>query len=215
MGLIGSFFGLIFSGGYTAHVLSSEKEANKKYEAKVEAAHQSMCDFSVLLKDYELERLVTEFVSKPVNNAKIKKLLSTELEYISKGDSGVVDWMFGDENVQFTNRQKIDLLMSKFGKMSSSTINGYSRFGTLVKITDSTNMYDESVRVLQCIESNLKHTTSRMVLFGVNPTATVVNGKYSYAHIVIIGTIINKALRVYNSYDIAFSEITKEDLENA
>lgn len=214
MGLIGNFFGLLFSGGYTAHTLLSEKESNKEYDVRKESAHQSFVDLNTLLQDRELERVVADYVGQGKNNQAIKEMLRTELEYISGGDNSVVDYLFSNErNAQANTQQKIDLLMSKFGKQSSLRLmfKG-TRFGNLDKISRTIDSYEESIRVLQCIESNLYHTTSRKVLFGVQENERCFNGKYCSAPIVLIGTTINKVKRVYNAIDIPFEPISKEDL---
>lgn len=214
MGLIGNFFGLLLSGGYTAKTLMSDKANNREYDARRDAAHQSMCDYSAMLKSYEIENIVKKFVYNPANTMILKDMLSDELKYISQGDNTIIDYMFGDKCRQFTNQQKVDLLMSKFGKLSSATISGASHYGNLAKVSGNVDSYAISIRVMQCVESNIKQATSKTVLFGVNPTDPLTNGKYGYAHIIIMGTIINKVIRIYDFVDVPYTPIKLGDLKN-
>lgn len=214
MGLIGDFFGLLFSGGYTAKTLISDKANDREYEARAQASKQMNDDLYAMLQSYELEKVVKGFVSNPTNNAKIKELLNDELAYISGGDSKVIDWMFGSTFTQFTSQQKVDLIMSKFGKLSSTRMmyRG-TRLGNLDKI-GAIDSYEQSIRVLQCIESNLYKSTSRMVLFGVQEGENCCLGKYCSAPIVLSGTTINRTTRIYEFIDIPYTPIKLEDLKN-
>lgn len=212
MGLLGNFFGLLFSGGYTAYKLFSDKESNRNYEIREKSAHQSFVELNALLKDRELEYAVVNYVRQRKNNQAIQEMLRTELEYISGGDNSVIDYLFSDR--QYAQQQIIDLLLSKFGKQSSLRVmfKG-TKLGKHDNMSNTIDSYEMSIRTLQCIENNLYHATLRRILFGVQASdETRVNGKYYSAPIVLLGTTSNKVMRVYDSVDIPFEPIAKEAL---
>ena len=204
MGLIGDFFGLLLSGSYLMTKLLSQKSSDREYEERGETFRQSFDTMSSLLRDFKLEALVEAFVSNPSNTDKLSELLKNEMEYITSGDY----------SVQLLERQKIDLLMSRFGKISSLTFSECSRFGNLTKVGTSLDSYTASIRVMQCIESNIYAKTGRYVMFGVKKTEPCFNDKYCSAKISVIfdGGFV-KTLRIYSSVEIPFEPIEIEDLD--
>lgn len=202
MGLIGSFFGLLFSGGYTAKTLMSEKATNQEYERRREAFQQSFHDVNALLTDYELNKLVDEFVSKGINKEAIRKILAEDIAYITSGDDSIV----------LSSQQTKDLIMSKFGQVSSLTRTGCTRFGNFVKVGKTLSSYEVSIRVMQCVESNIKNATGRIILFGAAHNSTRCNGQYPSAVIEAFGTSMNDTIRIYNSVSIPYVAVCKGDL---
>lgn len=205
MGLIGSFFGLLFGGGYVTAKLSSQKSSDREYEERRETFRQSFDEMSTSLRDFKLETIVKAFVSNQSNANKLSEMLKNEIEYIT----------FGDSSVQLLEQQKIDLVMSRFGKISSLTFSECSRFGNLTKVGTSLDSYTVSIRVMQCIESNIYAKTGRYVMFGVKKTEPCFNDKYCSAKIsVIFGGGFIETLRIYSSVEIPFEPIGIEDLTN-
>lgn len=205
MGLIGNFFGLLFSGGYTAKTLISEKESNREYEARRESFEQSFRDVNAFLTNYELNRIVETFVSGSINDRKIEEMLKDDMIYITSN---------GKYDVTLSRQNKIDLIMSKFGKVSSLTRTGCTRFGNFTKISQDLDSYELSKRVMQCVESNIKNATGRTILFGVEKNAHCYGGKYPSSSIIAAGTSMHEIIRIYNFVDIPYTPIKLEDLKN-
>ena len=203
MSLIGNFFGLMFSGGYLATKVGSQKALNKEYEERAATFRCSYDEMSTLLKDYQIENAVESFVANSTNKDRISELLINELEYITSGD----------KTVTLLDQQIIDLLMSRFGKISSSTFAECTRLGNLVKVGESLNSYNRSIRVMQCVESNIYAATGRYVMFGVNSQEPCFNGKFCSAKIsVIFGGGFIKTIRVYDSVKIPYKPISLEEI---
>ena len=202
MGLIGNFFGLLFSGGYTAKTLLSERATNQEYDRRREAFRQSFHDVNTLLTDNELDKLVGEFISQGINKEAICKILSEDISYITSGDDSIV----------LSSQQTKDLIMSKFGKVSNLTRAGCTRFGNFVKVGKTLSSYDVSILVMQCVESNIKNATGKSVMFGAAHNSNCYNGKYPSAKIEAFGTSMNSTIRIYNAVSIPYVAIRKEEL---
>ena len=200
MGLVGNFFGLILNGGYLIAKKVSQGASDARYNeraASYEASHKELYN---LLCDYDLEKVVSSFLMSDGSDEKLKSLCPFEIAYI------------GDD-LTLSRQQSFDLLMSKFGKISSSTLAGCARLGNL-EIENDVSSYTKSIRVLQCIESNIMHCTGRKVMFGVSQTSQRFGDKYCSARVEIFGMTMSPLLRIYESTSIPFKSIEKGELSN-
>lgn len=207
MGLIGNFFGLLFSGGYAAKTLLSEKAADRDYERRRGSAEQSDRDIKTLLIDSELEELVGKLVGSHCDVPElVREILSEEISYITAED----------DSIELSYQQKKDLIMSKFGKLSWGTLYGSTHFEGLEKVGEKKilSKYDISVRVMQCVESNIKKATGKSVQFGARYTDLryCSGGNYSGAAVEACGTNILGAIRFYKEISIPYVPISKEEL---
>lgn len=200
MGIIGTFFGLILGGGYLIAKKISEGASDARYNERVESFQDSYEKLHNLLCDYNLEKAVSSFLMSGSYNEKLKNLCPYEIAYIGS-------------DLTLSRQQAFDLLMSKFGKVSSLTLAGCARLGNLEMENDVCS-YTKSIKVLQCIESNILHCTGRMVLFGVSQTAQSFDGKYCSASVEIFGMTMSPLLRVYESTSVPFKGIEKGELSN-
>lgn len=108
MGIIGNFFGLILNGGYLTAKKVSQGTSDARYNERAESYEASRKELYNLLCDYDLEKVVSSFLMSDGYNEKLKSLCLYEIAYI------------GDD-LTLSRQQAFDLLMSKFGKVSSST----------------------------------------------------------------------------------------------
>lgn len=200
MGIIGNFFGLILNGGYLTAKKVSQGASDARYNERAASYEASRKELYNLLCDYDIEKVVSSFLMSDGYNEKLKSLCLYEIAYI------------GDD-LTLSRQQAFDLLMSKFGKVSSSTLAGCARLGNL-EMENDVSSYTKSIRVLQCIESNILHCTGRKVMFGVSQTARSFDGKYCSARVEIFGMTMSPLLRIYESTSVPFKSIEKGELSN-
>ena len=199
MSLVGNFFGLILNGSYLTAKKVSQGATDAKYNERAASYEASRKELYNLLCDYDLEKVVSSVLMSDGLDEKLKSLCPYEIAYI------------GD--VTLSRQQSFDLLMSKFGKVSSSTLAGCARLGNLEMENDVCS-YTKSIRVLQCIESNILNFTGRKVMFGVGQTAQRFGDKYCSARVEIFGMTMSPLLRIYESKSIPFKSIEKGELSN-
>ena len=199
MSLVGNFFGLILNGGYLTAKKVSQGASDARYNERAASYESSRKELYNFLCDYDLEKMVSSFLMSDESGEKLKSLCPYEVAYI------------GDVNL--SRQQAFDLLMSKFGKVSSSTLAGCARLGNL-EMENNVCSYTKSIRVLQCIESNILHCTGRKVMFGVSQTAQGFDGKYCSARVEIFGMTMSPLLRIYESTSVPFKSIEKGELSS-
>ncbi|GEM_PF-4745235 len=208
MEILGMTFGLIFGVIYLGSVFFKQSAADKDFKIRAEEARKNQDYYKTILCDKDLEILVRRFVNLSKNKSKIEQILADDLKYITNGDDSIPILN------HLIEQQKVDLVMSKFGKLSWSTTYGLSNFGILNKVGNNLLSYDISLRVMQCVESNLKNNNCP-VLFGaaISGLGSYVDGRYVYGHIFIDGTTVGSTKRIYNTIEIPFTRISKDILE--
>ena len=201
MGLLSDLLGLFVNGAYLSVRLLPEKLDDMRYNTQRKASQLASNAAHAFLDSKNTEKIVRSFVADTRNTEMMYELLAEELKYIFNGKPLVL-----------TELQTIDLMMSKFGKLSGGTIDGLSSLGSLNKVYGNMDNYDVSVRVFQCIESNLRAATGREFLFEVKNDAHCCGGKYCNQRMHIADTLPFGGRRVYESVSIPFSPLVTEDL---
>lgn len=226
MGL-GGFIALLISSIHVGSKLLDEKAGNIEHDKWLKSYKEFSEYYNKVLVDRDLECVVERYLWRNLGHlsggtyyVKLSKLKSklcntigNEIDFITRGldDDGII--MIG-------KRELTDLIMSRFGKLSRDTVSGWSRLGQTRKVSEDLYDYDITIRVYQCIESNLNNFGyEHDIILGVDKHeaeshSKKVPGKYPTAKVVLFGKSSGEFMRVFPKVDMPFTMLKIEDLKD-